>query len=344
MSKIVVLVPAYNEADSIASTIRSLLSQTAAISDIVIIPNNCSDNTAAIARSFPVTVHEMEVNPDRKAGAMNEGWSLYCDDADYVFTMDADTVLEPSTIKSLLTTMNSSTDLAGVCARYFAAPGKGIVWNLQRLEYVRADDNRHLRDWKVQVASGAAVMYRNSALKEVMAERNRPAPWDATSMIEDYGLTLDLKELGYSVIASTMAKVHTETPQTIKELWVQRLRWGRGGIDECRRRGWNPATRRDIVSYGIFGLSMGLRLLWISVLAFIIITGLPYAMSIVGLCLLFVMWLDRFSSTFGLTNRTWADRVLVHTLVVEDLYGFFLEACTLAALVMSFASVAQEWR
>ncbi|HSK57868.1 MAG TPA: glycosyltransferase family 2 protein, partial [Actinomycetospora sp.] len=173
-----VLVPAHNEEVGIAATIEGLLAQESPewlrIAGIVVVANNCTDRTAEIARGYPVTVLEMERNPDKKAGALNHGWREVCrdtDDADLVLTMDADTVLQPDTLAAMAAELRGNAGLGAVGARYWATPGRGLVWRLQRLEYARYDDLRDLRKWRVSVASGAAAMYRGSALEQVAAAR-----------------------------------------------------------------------------------------------------------------------------------------------------------------------------
>jgi biofilm PGA synthesis N-glycosyltransferase PgaC len=51
-AKDVVAVPAQNEQESIARTIKALLSQTRQPDRIVIVADNCSDRTVQIAHSF----------------------------------------------------------------------------------------------------------------------------------------------------------------------------------------------------------------------------------------------------------------------------------------------------
>jgi biofilm PGA synthesis N-glycosyltransferase PgaC len=96
---IVALVPAHNEVappgkkgeeEGIAGTVRSLLDQDYPIDNIVVISDNSTDDTVAVARQFPVTVIESEGLPDccpkctvegknthRKSGALNQGWWKY---------------------------------------------------------------------------------------------------------------------------------------------------------------------------------------------------------------------------------------------------------------------------
>ena len=53
---VTVIVPAYNEADCIADTVNSLLTQSLAPQEIIVVDDGSTDNTAEIARSLGVTV------------------------------------------------------------------------------------------------------------------------------------------------------------------------------------------------------------------------------------------------------------------------------------------------
>ena len=97
--KIVALVPAHNEASSIATTIEGLIAQDRSLDEIVVIADNCTDDTVAIASRYPVTVHETVGNSQKKPGALNEAWRLFCGDADLIVCIDADTVLPADAVR-----------------------------------------------------------------------------------------------------------------------------------------------------------------------------------------------------------------------------------------------------
>lgn len=346
---VVAIVPAHNESAQITSTIASLKAQTRPPDLIVVAADNCTDDTVALASVEGVAVFETLGNRARKAGALNQAWLRFVGDATHVLTMDADTSLRPDAIEGMLEVIDRRPQVRGhrplgaVCARYWAKDGAGLAWRLQRLEYARYDDSREMRSWVVQVASGAATLYRVDALTEVTRTFHRQAPWDGESLIEDYALTLDLKTIGYAVSAASRAHVLTDTPAAFGELWRQRLRWGRGGIDECRKRGWIPATRRDIAAYGLFGFSSLMRLVWIAYVVALIQLGMGLTFSLLGMIPLLLMWLDRVTSAWRVPDRTWKDVALSAAMVVEDAYGLFLEACTATALFYSFRRTTQVW-
>lgn len=82
MSKLVVLIPAHEEEESIGATIAAVLDQTRPADQVVVIANGCPDGTANVARTYPVTVLEYGRLAHRKSESLNRGWKLYAQDAD----------------------------------------------------------------------------------------------------------------------------------------------------------------------------------------------------------------------------------------------------------------------
>ena len=73
---ITVLVPAHNEGDQILTTLDGLRRQTLSPTRILVVADNCSDDTVALARTAGAEVYETVGNAHKKAGALNQAWSL----------------------------------------------------------------------------------------------------------------------------------------------------------------------------------------------------------------------------------------------------------------------------
>ena len=73
---VTVLVPAHDEADRILATLAGLRHQTLRPHRVVVVADNCSDDTAALALAAGAEVYETVGNRDKKAGALNQAWSL----------------------------------------------------------------------------------------------------------------------------------------------------------------------------------------------------------------------------------------------------------------------------
>jgi hypothetical protein len=98
---VVALVPAHNEAESIGDVIEALLAQERPLDRIVVVSDNSTDDTFAIASSYGVRgviAVETEGNRHKKSGALNMAWTRYCEDADLIVTLDADTILPPNAV------------------------------------------------------------------------------------------------------------------------------------------------------------------------------------------------------------------------------------------------------
>src|SRR5690242_14003922 len=74
--KITVIVPAYNEAASLADTIDSLLNQTLPPSEIIVVDDCSTDGTGDVARDLGVTVVRPPKNTGSKAGAQTYALSF----------------------------------------------------------------------------------------------------------------------------------------------------------------------------------------------------------------------------------------------------------------------------
>ena len=71
--RLTVLVPAYNEALTIAATLESLWGQTRPPDRVVVVADNCSDDTADIARAHGADVFTTVGNTEKKAGRAQSG-------------------------------------------------------------------------------------------------------------------------------------------------------------------------------------------------------------------------------------------------------------------------------
>jgi glycosyltransferase involved in cell wall biosynthesis len=66
---VTVLVPAYNEAETVGDTLQSLMAQTVPAVEIIVIDDGSTDATSEVARRYGVTVVRPPKNTGSKAGA-----------------------------------------------------------------------------------------------------------------------------------------------------------------------------------------------------------------------------------------------------------------------------------
>lgn len=98
-----ILIPAHNEAAQIREVIETLLLQITERDRIIVIADNCHDNTAELARSTGVTVLERENLTERGKGyALDYAMQRIKDDPPKVLViLDGDCIVEPNTIEQI---------------------------------------------------------------------------------------------------------------------------------------------------------------------------------------------------------------------------------------------------
>jgi biofilm PGA synthesis N-glycosyltransferase PgaC len=238
-AKVVVVVPAHNEEESIARTIKALLSQTRQPDRIVVVADNCSDRTVQIARSFGrrVTVVETVGNRDRKVGALRTAWQQYVAYGyDYMLGVDADTVLSENTLEDLELEMETNPKVGGVMARYTFDPDMAstrwarLLIRLQRMEFAAWTLDMLHRKRSTYVLGGQATLFRVVALQEVVDSEHRLSPWDPEAQVEDMELTWALKARRWETKVSSTARAYAGAMVTVKSLWAQRRKWDEGMI------------------------------------------------------------------------------------------------------------------
>lgn len=264
MTRIIALVPAHNESGSIRDTIESLLAQTRPIDQIVVIPNGCTDDTAEIAREYPVTVLELPRLEHRKSEALNRAWLEFGQDADIVISADADTVFLNTAVGDWENEFLSDSNFGGSTSK-FTVQQPGFFGRLQKFEYATNIQQGLNRGW-ANVLAGAGSAFSGTALKQIASRQDRVGPWCYDSAVEDYEITYRLRELGMSTMISPTVRAYTDGMKDMKSLWGQRMKWQTGTLYDLLRFGMNRLTIRDWFAQAVGVFNPIVRMLWITVI------------------------------------------------------------------------------
>ena len=327
---VTVLIPAYNDEFSIGATITSILAQSHPPDRVIVVADNCTDGTADIARTHGVQVFSTVNNTAKKAGALNQVLSQLLPelgDNDLVMVLDADTSVDDGFLAAAVTRFTSDRALMAVGGLFYGEEGAGLLGQLQRNEYVRYSTQISRRRGRVFVLTGTASLFRSRALREVAANRGLTIPgrpgdvYDTAALTEDNELTLALKSLGALIISPQECTVVTEVMPTLQALWVQRLRWQRGALENIGAYGVTPATFRYWaqqlgIGYSVIALSAFMLLIMLTVLSVNAWVWFPFWL---GLGIVFTT--ERVVSAW---RGGWRARLLAAALVPELLFDMFL--------------------
>ena len=328
---VTVLIPAHNEQASIGATLDSLLAQSRPPERIIVVADNCTDDTVAVAEAHGAEVFETVGNTDKKAGALNQALSFLLDELgenDCVLVVDADTTLDQVFIEVAADRMTADRGVMAVGGLFYGEERRGLLAQLQRNEYLRYSRELQRRRGRVFVLTGTASMFRPRGLRTVAAMRGTllPGPpgkvYDTTALTEDNELTLALKTLGGLMWSPAECGVVTEVMPKWRHLWTQRLRWQRGALENLGAYGFRPALVRYWaqqlgIGYSVIALASFWTLIIVTALASPDWVWYPFWL-LVGAT--FVV--DR---VIGVWSGGWRARSLAALIFPELLYDLFLD-------------------
>jgi len=247
-NSLTVLIPAYNEADSIVDTIRSIQDQTVVPSEIIVIDDFSTDSTGELANACGVTVIRPPSNTGSKAGAQNYAMGHVC--TEFTMAIDADTILAPDAIELLLKALDKKTVVAAcgfVLPRYMST-----VWERGRyIEYLLAFSwYKPIQDYyqKPLISSGCFSAYRTKALRAA-------GGWSTRTMAEDMDLTWTFYQAGHDVRFVPEALCYPIEPHTFEFMKKQLKRWSHGFIQNVALH-WRANLRigylREIIAVALW--------------------------------------------------------------------------------------------
>ncbi len=222
-----VVVPAYNEAASIADTIRSIQAQTLPARQIIIIDDFSTDNTGEIARSLGATVIRPPRNTGSKAAAQN--FALPLVNTEFIMAIDADTTLAPDGIEKLMAGLDDP-DVAAACG--FVIPRHvNTLWERGRyVEYLFAFTfYKPIQDYykKPLISSGCFSVYRTDVLLQ-------HGGWNTRTVAEDMDLTWSFYQSGHGVRFVPEAVCYPIEPHNFRFMGKQLNRWSHGFVQNVR--------------------------------------------------------------------------------------------------------------
>lgn len=185
-----VVIPAFDEEDTIAACLDLLLQQLDDIDEIVVVDNNSSDRTNEIVAEYADREPAVLLVTESKPGAFsarNAGFNAA--KGDLLGRIDADTAIRPGWAKAYRAFFEADAD-----HRWGAAHGRGVPYGVPGSRF-RADEPAAVkRTIPSKVLYGANMVMRRSAwdaVKDSVSERR--------DVFEDVDLGLTAGEKGHRV-------------------------------------------------------------------------------------------------------------------------------------------------
>lgn len=362
-----IFVPAYNEGETIAPALESLLALDYPHYEIVVVDDGSSDETFVRAKPFEGDYPHCRVRVCRKPNggkwsALNFAFGRST--GELCLCVDADSKLAPQSIRLMVERM-AEPGVQAVAGQIRVRNRINLLTRLQALEYVVASGALRLaqsHSGTVLVVPGPLGLYRRAAMEEVFMRWGKcgpPAkpghisgPLEGDTFAEDFDLSLSVLALGGRIVYEPYAVSHTKAPESPFALVSQRYRWARGTIQVLRKfvqrsRNYPPMRQPRVVNwlaitYGAemfvlpFAYAMGM-----SAILFYLVSGGALGGILLGA--LPVLLLSLNAATFCIVLH--GDRVsLLPVLLVYDFYhGFMLNSAWLIAVIDELRGTSMRW-
>ena len=236
--KYAILVAARNEEAVIGRLIESIKNQDykGEPVKIFVVADNCTDNTADVARELGAICYERTDSEHRTKGFALQ-YLVECIRKDYgiesfegYFIFDADNLLK----KDYISHMNDSFDLGEkIITSYRNTKNFDDNWisASYAIHWLRTIRNEHRARSVFRLATriqGTGFLFANELIKD---------GWNYTGLTEDRAFCADAVAKGYKISYNNDAQFYDEQPVSIKIAMRQRIRWAKGHLQAFAETG-----------------------------------------------------------------------------------------------------------
>lgn len=323
--KYAVIIPARNEMAVIGELIASIKNQNypAELIDIFVIADNCTDDTARIARERGAIVYErhnkqhvgkgyaldyiFNIIMKSHAGAGYEGF----------FVFDADNLLDENYVEE----MNKMFDNGyRVLTSYRNSKNYGTNWISYGYAHWFLREARYLNGARMRLKTTCAISGTGFLVHKDIIERD--GGWKQFLLTEDIQFNVKCALNGELIGYCPDAKFYDEQPISFKVAWNQRLRWAKGGFQVFTKYG--SSLIKGIFTRGSFS-------------CFDMLMTITPAIIISLLCL----FVNSVLLIIGLCSVTANPAIIVETL--QGIKGLFFGFCELMVIV-GVITLITEWK
>jgi glycosyltransferase involved in cell wall biosynthesis len=158
------IIPAHNEADFIALTLESLVSQSVVPSKVVIVNDNSTDETASIVNNYSEkysfitlvnkTSEAMHMPGSKVIQAFHKGFETIDSNYDIIVKLDADLILPDNYFETILEHFKSDSKIGMVGGfAYIEKNGEWILENLTDKDHIRGAFKAYRKECFLQIGN-----------------------------------------------------------------------------------------------------------------------------------------------------------------------------------------------
>lgn len=243
--RLAVLMPAHNEAAGIVSAIEAVNAQLQAGDRLLVVADNCSDDTARVAAAAGAQVAQRSDTTRRGKGyALDFGVrQLEADPPEVVVIVDADCIVHSGALERLARACMAQQRPTQALYLMLSPPGAGLKTRIAEFAWAVKNHARALGNQRL----GLPCQLMGSGMAFTWAHI-QAAPLATGHIVEDLQLGLDLAARGAAPFFCPQALVTSTFPASVEGLTAQRTRWEHGYLDVMFAHG--PRLLRQALAGG----------------------------------------------------------------------------------------------
>lgn len=237
--KFAIVIPARNEAVVIEQLIESIKQQNYPdeFIETFIVADNCTDQTAEIARHAGATVWErFNKKYIGKGYALNFLFSkilMLNKSFDAYIIIDADNILDPNYINEMNKAFSSGYR---IITSYRNSKNFGRNWLSAGYSLWFLREAKFLNNARMILGTSCAVSGTGFLVHHEIIENNNG--WKHFLLTEDIEFTVDSVLNDERIAYCSSAILYDEQPTEFSQAWQQRLRWAKGILQVFKAYGW----------------------------------------------------------------------------------------------------------
>ena len=242
-----VVIPAYNEADVIERSVRSVLASDYPDFEVIVIDDGSTDQTVS------VVMEKFQSNPQVSIWSGSNHGKWFAEDIGFgvthrpiVVILDADTMIDPMALRWLVQPFKDER-VGAVAGTVEIGNQDNFLTSCQKIEYMVTQQimrRAYETFGGIIVVPGAIGAWRVEAVEKAGGVTS-------DTITEDADLTLAVHRAGYKVAYQPAARSYTEAPTTVRAFLRQRLRWSFGMFQVSWK---HKRSIREGLPVGIFSL------------------------------------------------------------------------------------------
>lgn len=224
---VAVIVPAWNEGTTVHGTIESLLNLEYPKDklEVIVVDDGSTDDTWGEMLKYKDNprVKIFQKENGGKHTAVNFG--IDHTDADFISCLDADSFVAPDALKRMINLFQQKPDVMAVAPSLIVNKPKNILQQAQKIEYNMSTYNKRMLAYlgAIHVTPGPFSVFRKEVFQKI-------GKFKKAHNTEDQEIAYRMQQHHLKIDHCHTAYVYTSSPDTVKKLFKQRLRWIYGFI------------------------------------------------------------------------------------------------------------------